>query len=159
MIRAIIIEDEKTASDNLIHHIQLTKEPITVLACLESVDDSVHWLSTHPEPDLIFMDIHLRDGISFTIFEKISVSSPIIFITAYDNFLIRAFEQNSIDYLLKPIHENDLINAIRKYKNLKNHFLHNHEGLLAYLAEKDTSRKSRIVVKKGIFIQNKRSVF
>lgn len=154
MIRAIIIEDEKTASDNLIHHIQLTKEPVTILACLESVEDSVQWFSSHPEPDLIFMDIHLRDGISFNIFEKVSVSTPIIFITAYDNFLIRAFEQNSIEYLLKPIQEHDLINAIRKYKNLKNHFLHNHEGLLAYLAEKDNSRKSRIVVKKGIEYQS-----
>ncbi len=154
MIRAIIIEDEKTALDNLVHHIHLTREPVTILATMESVEESVDWLSTHPEPDLIFMDIHLKDGISFNIFDKVSISSPIIFITAFDNFMIRAFEQNSIEYLLKPINEHELLKAIQKYKNLKNHFLHNHEGLLAYLAAKDNNRKSRIVVKKGIEYQS-----
>jgi DNA-binding LytR/AlgR family response regulator len=154
MIKAIIIEDEQTATDNLLHHIRLTKEPITVIATLESVDDSVEWLSNHPAPDLIFMDIHLKDGISFSIFDRLKISAPIIFITAYDNFMVKAFEQTSIEYLLKPIDEKELLKAITKYKDLKNHFLNNHENLLDYLAEKDTSRKSRIVVKKGIEYQS-----
>jgi two-component system response regulator LytT len=105
MIKAVIIEDEKTALDNLVHHIQLTKEPISIIAELETVEDSVNWLNTNPEPDLIFMDIHLKDGISFSIFERVKVSSPIIFITAFDNFMVKAFEQTSIEYLLKPINE------------------------------------------------------
>jgi two-component system response regulator LytT len=103
MIKAVIIEDEKTALDNLVHHIQLTKEPISIIAELETVEDSVNWLNTNPAPDLIFMDIHLKDGISFSIFERVKVSSPIIFITAFDNFMVKAFEQTSIEYLLKPI--------------------------------------------------------
>lgn len=154
MIKAIIIEDEKTALDNLIHHIELTKEPISIIATLETVEESVSWLSNNPPPDLIFLDIHLKDGISFTIFEKIKVSVPIIFITAFDNFMVKAFEQTSIEYLLKPINEQELSKAIGEYKNLKNHFLNNHENLLQYLAEKDVSKKSRIVVKKGIEFQS-----
>lgn len=154
MIKAVIIEDEKTALDNLVHHIQLTKEPISVVAELETVEDSVNWLIRNPAPDLIFMDIHLKDGISFSIFERVKVSSPIIFITAFDNFMVKAFEQTSIEYLLKPIHEQELLKAITKYKNLKNHFLNNHENLLEYLAQKDSSKKSRILVKKGIEFQS-----
>ncbi|MES2374458.1 MAG: LytTR family DNA-binding domain-containing protein [Bacteroidota bacterium] len=154
MIKAVIIEDEKTALDNLIHHIQLTKEPISVIAELETVEDSVNWLINNPAPDLIFMDIHLKDGISFSIFERVKVSSPIIFITAFDNFMVKAFEQTSIEYLLKPINEQELLKAITKYKNLKNHFLNNHENLLEYLAQKDNNKKSRILVKKGIEFQS-----
>ena len=154
MIKAIIIEDEKTALDNLLHHIHLTNEPISVIATLEAVEESVSWFINHPPPDLIFMDIHLKDGISFSIFDRVKVSTPIIFITAFDNFMVKAFEQNSIEYLLKPINEQELLKAINKYKGLKNHFLNNYESLLEYLAEKDTSRKSRIVVKKGIEFQS-----
>lgn len=154
MIKAVIIEDEKTALDNLVHHIQLTKEPISIIAELETVEDSVNWLSNNPAPDLIFMDIHLKDGISFSIFDRVKVSTPIIFITAFDNFMVKAFEQTSIEYLLKPINEQELLKAITKYKTLKNHFLNNHETLLEYLSQKENSKKSRIVVKKGIEFQS-----
>jgi len=154
MIKAIIIEDEKTALDNLQHTIRLTKEPISVIATLETVEESVEWLTNNPPPDLIFLDIQLKDGVSFSIFEQIKVSSPIIFITAFDTFMVKAFEQTSIEYLLKPISEQELSKAITKYKNLKNHFLNNYENLLAYLAEKDAGKKSRIVVKKGIEFQS-----
>jgi DNA-binding LytR/AlgR family response regulator len=154
MIKAVIIEDEKTALDNLVHHIQLTREPISIIAELETVEDSVNWLTSNPAPDLIFMDIHLKDGISFSIFDRVKVSTPIIFITAFDNFMVKAFEQTGIEYLLKPIHEQDLLKAITKYKNLKTHFLSNHENLLEYLAQKDSAKKSRILVKKGIEFQS-----
>ncbi|MEO7531587.1 MAG: LytTR family DNA-binding domain-containing protein [Sediminibacterium sp.] len=154
MIKAIIIEDEKTALDNLVHHIGLTKEAISIIAELESVEDSVNWLSNNPAPDLIFMDIHLKDGISFSIFDRVKVSTPIIFITAFDNFMVKAFEQTSIEYLLKPIDEQELVKAITKYKNLKNHFLNNHENLIEFLAQKESSKKSRIVVKKGLEYQS-----
>ena len=154
MIKTVIIEDEKTALDNLIHHIELTKEPINVVGTMESVEESVSWFSHNPAPDLIFMDIHLKDGISFSIFERVKISTPIIFITAFDNYMVKAFEQTSIEYLLKPINEQELLKAITKYKNLKNHFLNNHENLIEYLAKKDTNRKSRIVVKKGLEFQS-----
>lgn len=154
MIKAVIIEDEKTALDNLMHHIQLTREPVTVIATLETVEESVAWFLDNPAPDLIFMDIHLKDGISFSIFDRVKISAPIIFITAFDNFMVKAFEQTSIEYLLKPINEQELTKAISKYRTLKNHFLNNHENLLQFLSKKDNSRKSRIVVKKGIEFQS-----
>src|SRR6187549_2573450 len=103
MINIIIIEDEKTASDNLIRMLQLIKEPMNILAVIDSVEESVHWLKTNTQPDLIFMDIQLKDGNSFSIFEHVKVLSPIVFTTAYDNYLLNAFEQNSIEFLLKPI--------------------------------------------------------
>ncbi|MES2005625.1 MAG: LytTR family DNA-binding domain-containing protein [Bacteroidota bacterium] len=154
MIKALIIEDEKTALDNLLYHIELTKEPVSIAGTLETVEDSINWLNENPSPDLIFMDIHLKDGISFNIFDRAKVSAPIIFVTAYDNFMVKAFEQTSIEYLLKPINEQELQKAITKYKNLKNHFLNNHENLLTFLSEKETIKKSRIVVKKGIEFQS-----
>ena len=154
MIKAVIIEDEKTALDNLMHHIQLTREPVTVIATLETVEESVTWFLANLAPDLIFMDIHLKDGISFSIFDRVKISAPIIFITAFDNFMVKAFEQTSIEYLFKPINEQELAKAIAKYRTLKDHFLNNHENLLKFLSEKDTSRKSRIVVKKGIEFQS-----
>jgi len=154
MIQAIIIEDEQTALDNLVHLIGLTKEPISVIATLETVEDSVNWLERHPQPDLIFMDIYLKDGISFSIFDKVNVSSPIIFITAFDNFMVKAFEQTSIEYLLKPINEQELSKAITKYKNLQHHFLNNYSNLRQYLTTKENSTKSRILVRKGIEFQS-----
>jgi DNA-binding LytR/AlgR family response regulator len=154
MIQAIIIEDEQTALNNLVHLIQLTKEPVSVIATLETVEDTVNWLGSNPPPDLIFMDIYLKDGISFSIFDKIKVSSPIIFITAFDNFMVKAFEQTSIEYLLKPINEQELSKAITKYKNLQHHFLSNYGSLLEHIAAKDNSTKSRIVVRKGIEFQS-----
>ncbi len=154
MIKAIIIEDEKTALENLLHHIQLTKEPVSILATLETVEDSVNWLSANPAPDLIFMDIQLKDGISFSIFEKVKVSVPIIFITAFDNYMVKAFEQTGIEYLLKPINEQELSKAIEKYKTLQSHFLNNYDHLLSYFTNKDGSKKTRIVVKKGIEFQS-----
>jgi len=154
MIKTLIIEDEKTAQDNLMYHIRQTKEPISVMATLESVEDSVSWFTDNPSPDLIFMDIQLKDGNSFSIFDQVKVSSPVIFITAFDNFMVKAFEHTGIEYLLKPINENDLSKAIKKYTDLKNHFLNNYGNLHDYLSEKDKSRKSRIVVKKGIEFQS-----
>jgi DNA-binding LytR/AlgR family response regulator len=154
MIKTIIIEDEKIALENLLYHIRLTREPISVLATLETVEDSVDWLSTNPQPDLIFMDIQLKDGISFNIFEKIKVTAPVIFITAFDNYMVQAFEHTGIEYLLKPINEQDLSKAITKYKSLQNHFLTSYDHLLDFFAGKDGTKKTRIVVKKGIEFQS-----
>ncbi len=154
MIKAIIIEDEEIALENLQLSILRTKEPISVMATLETVDDSVEWLINNPPPDLIFMDIQLKDGLSFNIFEKVKVSSPIIFITAFDSFMVKAFEQTGIEYLLKPVTEQELTKAITKYKNLKDHFLIHHNNLLPFLSDSGTNKRSRIVVKKGIEFQS-----
>jgi DNA-binding LytR/AlgR family response regulator len=154
MIKAIIIEDEKMASDNLQHNLQLCNEPITILATLETVEDSVQWLSNNAAPDLIFMDIQLKDGLSFSILERVKISVPIIFITAFDHYMVEAFEHTGIEYLLKPVGVAELSKALIKYKNLQKHFLNHYDNLRDYLAGKDGSRKTRIVVKKGIEFQS-----
>ena len=89
-----------------------------IIGVLESIEDSVDWISQHPMPDLIFMDIHLADGSSFTIFDRVTVTCPVIFTTAYDEYALKAFEVNSIDYLLKPISKEALERAVAKYHNL-----------------------------------------
>ena len=152
MINTIIIEDEKLAADNLIRLLSLTKEPISILAVLDSVQESVEWLKTHPQPDLIFMDIQLKDGNSFSIFEQVKVLSPIVFITAYDSYLVKAFEQNSIEFLLKPIDETAILHTINKYKNLKQHFQYKYEELLGRFTDK--TKRTRLIAKKGIEYQS-----
>ncbi|MDP2235630.1 MAG: LytTR family DNA-binding domain-containing protein [Bacteroidales bacterium] len=120
-MRVLIVEDERLAARRLESMIHTFDSGIVVLAKLESVEDSVNWLKSNPQPDLIFLDIHLEDNLSFAIFEHVEVNAPIIFTTAYDEYAIRAFKLKSIDYLLKPIVQDELNNAIVKYKNWKVH--------------------------------------
>ena len=110
----IIIEDEKPAARLLQR--KLEKLNIEVGVMLHSVEEAVDWFSTNEHPDLIFLDIQLSDGLSFEIFEKVEIKSAIIFTTAYDEFALRAFKLNSVDYLLKPIDEDDLELAVAKFK-------------------------------------------
>ncbi|MET0759139.1 MAG: LytTR family DNA-binding domain-containing protein [Flavobacterium sp.] len=110
----IIIEDEKPAARLL--HRKLQKLNIEVGVMLHSVEESIEWFSNNEHPDLIFLDIQLSDGLSFEIFEKIEIKSAVIFTTAYDEYALRAFKLNSIDYLLKPIDEDDLEVAVSKFK-------------------------------------------
>ncbi|MFE3847544.1 LytR/AlgR family response regulator transcription factor [Flavobacterium sp. LB3P45] len=110
----IIIEDEKPAARLL--HRKLEKLNIEVGVMLHSVEESIEWFSKNEHPDLIFLDIQLSDGLSFEIFEKVAIKSAIIFTTAYDEYALRAFKLNSIDYLLKPIDEDDLEVAVFKFK-------------------------------------------
>ena len=111
----IIIEDEKPAARLLQR--KLEKLDLKVETLLHSVEESVAWFSQNEHPDLIFLDIQLSDGLSFEIFEKVAINSAIIFTTAYDEYALKAFKLNSIDYLLKPIDEDDLIVAIDKFKS------------------------------------------
>ena len=110
----IIIEDEKPAARLLQR--KLEKFNIEVGVMLHSVEESIEWFSNNEHPDLIFLDIQLSDGLSFEIFEKMEIRSVVIFTTAYDEYALKAFKLNSIDYLLKPIDEDDLEAAISKYK-------------------------------------------
>jgi len=110
----IIIEDEKPAARLLQR--KLEKIHIEVDVMLHSVSEAIDWFSKNEHPDLIFLDIQLSDGLSFEIFEKIEIKSAIIFTTAYDEFALRAFKLNSVDYLLKPIDEEDLEQAVSKFK-------------------------------------------
>lgn len=113
-MRVVIIEDEKPSARRLERMLNLLA--IEVEVKLHSVAESVEWLSQHPHPDLLMLDIQLSDGLSFEIFEHIKLSSAIIFTTAYDEYALRAFKQNSIDYLLKPIDSDELEAAIEKFK-------------------------------------------
>lgn len=118
-MKTIIIEDEQYAALRLESLIRQYDPAIEIVARLESVEESVEWLKAHPHPDLIFLDIHLEDGLSFAIFDKVKVDVPIIFTTAFDEYAIQAFRLRSIDYLLKPIGQEDLNRAIDKYRNWK----------------------------------------
>ena len=111
----IIIEDEKPAARLLQRKLEKLQINVTVL--LHSVEEAIEWFSNHPHPDLIFLDIQLSDGLSFAIFEAVEIKSAIIFTTAYDEYALRAFKLNSIDYLLKPIDADDLEIAVNKYKS------------------------------------------
>ena len=115
-MKVIIIEDEAFAALRLKKMILEYNPEIQILAELESVAESVKWFKTNPEPDLIFLDIHLEDDLSFAIFEQVNISSPVIFTTAFDEYAIKAFKLKSIDYLLKPIVHEELTAALKKYE-------------------------------------------
>ncbi|MCG9972703.1 LytR/AlgR family response regulator transcription factor [Christiangramia crocea] len=114
-MEVIIIEDEKPAARRLQR--MLSKLGIETKTMLHSVAEAVEWFSSHEHPDLIFLDIQLSDGLSFEIFDHIKTDSAIIFTTAYDEYALRAFKLNSIDYLLKPIDEEELETAIKKFRH------------------------------------------
>jgi DNA-binding LytR/AlgR family response regulator len=116
-MKTIIIEDEQLAARRLEKMILETDSSIEIVARLESVKESVEWFRNNPHPDLIFLDIHLEDGLSFSIFDQVKVNSPIIFTTAFDEYAIKAFKLKSIDYLLKPIIQDDLAKAIAKFRD------------------------------------------
>ena len=118
MMRALIIEDETAAARNLEAVLREVAPGVEILATLESVAESVEWLQSNPQPDLLFMDIHLADGDSFRIFESVEITAPVIFTTAYDRYALEAFKGNSIDYLLKPINTEDVRRALEKLRRL-----------------------------------------
>lgn len=118
-MKALVIEDEDRAADHLISMIQKYDDSIEILDVLDSVKKSAKWLNQNPSPDLIFLDIQLGDGVSFEIFDIVEVVSPIIFITAYDEYALQAFKVNSIDYLLKPVHYDEFKKAMDKFNTFK----------------------------------------
>lgn len=117
-MKALIIEDESIAAQALESLVKETSPETEILAVLQTIEESVEWFEENPMPDMVFMDIHLADGSSFAIFEKVDITCPIIFTTAYDEYALKAFEVNSIDYLLKPINKSDLERALSKLKHL-----------------------------------------
>lgn len=117
-MKALIIEDEKAALRNLKMTLQEVDSTITIAGETDSITDTLQWLNEHPMPDLVFMDIHLADGSAFEIFNHTRITCPIIFTTAYDEYALKAFKVNSIDYLLKPITPHDLKAALHKLHGL-----------------------------------------
>ena len=116
-MNVIIIEDEKPAARRLSR--LLSELDVEVSTMLHSVEESIEWFQNNPHPELIFLDIQLSDGLSFEIFDVVDVQSSIIFTTAYDEYALQAFKLNSIDYLLKPIDDEELENAVNKFKAVK----------------------------------------
>lgn len=148
MIKTVIIEDEKPASRKLERMLSNFTD-IEVVAKIESVEEGIAWFSENEHPQLIFSDIVLGDGLSFDIFEKIPTKGFIIYTTAFDQYTLKAFKLNSIDYLLKPILEEDLSGAIEKFKT----FLPSNSDIgsqdIKQLIRKEKSILSRVLVKIG----------
>lgn len=148
MIKTLIIEDEKPAARKLERLISLFPD-LELVATLNSVEEGVDWFQNNPHPDLIFSDIVLGDGLSFDIFEKIPTKSFMIYTTAFDQYTLKAFKLNSIDYLLKPIMEEDLEKAINKFKSfLPSDSAHNTLEIKSLIKE-EKQKLSRILVKIG----------
>ena len=149
-MKVVIIEDEKPSARHLKNLLQKIDNTIEVIKYLDTVKSTIDYFKEDNHIDLIFLDIHLADGNSFEIFTIISINTPIIFTTAFDNYAIQAFKQNSIDYLLKPITEKDLQFALEKYKKFKGA---NNSAIIESIAHAyqniNKSYKSRFIVKKG----------
>lgn len=116
-MKVVIVEDEFAAARSLSRLLKSIDSQVEVITVLQNVDESIEWFSTNAMPDVVFMDIHLADGDSFSIFKSVEIRCPIIFTTAYDQYALKAFEVNSIDYLLKPISKKSLETALTKLKN------------------------------------------
>lgn len=117
-MKAIIIEDEKLSAEHLARLLKKVDDSIEIIATFDSVKKSIEEFKKGVKADLLFVDVHLADGLSFDIFTKIAIDTPVIFTTAYDEYAIKAFKINSVDYLLKPIGTEDLKIAIEKFKKL-----------------------------------------
>ncbi len=147
-MNVLIIEDESFAADKLERMLKEVDPSINILAKLGSIKESVKWLSLNTA-DLIFLDIQLSDGISFNIFEQVSITTPVIFTTAYDEYAIKAFQLNSISYLLKPIRQRDLAESLQKYRSLKSAFSIDYDLLLANIRGKEPDFKKRFLIQIG----------
>ena len=118
----LIIEDNKVACDRLIKQINELRPDYVILECIQNIDSAIKWFISNPEPDLVFLDVQLTDGTCFEIFKETSISAPVIFITAFDEYTMKAFELNSIDYLLKPVNIDKLSAAFMKFEKMKDIF-------------------------------------
>lgn len=147
-MRVLIVEDETAAYENLVDILAEIDKEITVAGYTESIRQTVNWLRHNEAPDLILMDIHLSDGAAFSIFEKINVDTPVIFTTAYDEYAIKAFKVNSIDYLLKPVKTEELKCALEKFaRYTRQDLIKNLSNLTRYIQPQKYSDKILVPVK------------
>jgi DNA-binding LytR/AlgR family response regulator len=154
-MKIVIVEDEPFARQELVRLLNKTGRKYELMASIDSVEDSIAWFEENPHPDLVFLDIQLADGLSFDIFNSIDLRSAVIFTTAYDAYAIKAFQLNSIDYLLKPVKSDALENALSKYDKMKRDLsgegVNLSEGKLEKLMEMMGARnfKNRFLIKIG----------
>lgn len=116
MIKTVIIEDEAPAARKLRNLLEKANSDVSVVATLDSIEESVKWFQVFAQPDLVFMDIQLADGLSFDIFRQATITAPVIFTTAYDQYMLNAFRNNGIEYLLKPLDAQQLQQALQKFR-------------------------------------------
>lgn len=159
MYKALIIEDEKPAVEHLQRLIGQLDIKIDILEIIPSIDDALLWFDKHSLPDLIFLDIQLSDGLSFEIFNHVNITCPIIFTTAYEEYAIKAFKVNSIDYLLKPIGIEDLNYAINQFTSINDKLKDTYTQAVKYKVDQvmkllTNNYKSRFVVKMGMHIKS-----
>ncbi len=147
-MKILIIEDEKVAASRLEKMLLEIDPDIQVMAKTGTITESAKWLLNN-QADLIFLDIQLSDGISFSIFDQVNVNTPVILTTAYDQYAIKAFQLNSIAYLLKPIRKNELEDSLQKYKKLKSAYSIDFESLLAGIQGKQPDYKKRFLIQIG----------
>jgi len=153
-MKVLIIEDEKPAVRRLTQLLSVHLPEAQVLESIDTVSAAVNWFGKNAEPDLLFLDIQLADGISFEIFEKIKVTAPIIFCTAYDQYAIKAFKLNSIDYLLKPIDPEELTQALNKFRSGKKEAGISLDQLRSLMQPATKTFKTRFLIKLGERIQS-----
>jgi DNA-binding LytR/AlgR family response regulator len=159
MYKALIIEDEKPAAEHLQRLINQLDIRIDILRIISSIDEALIWFDNNPLPDLIFLDIQLSDGLSFEIFNHINITCPVIFTTAYEEYAIKAFKVNSIDYLLKPIGIEDLKYAINQFTSINQVFSDTNNQAIRYKVDQvmkllTNNYKSRFVVNVGMHIRS-----
>jgi len=151
MTKAIIIEDEKLAVNAITHALSEISFDIHIEIVLGSVSEAIAYLSSSPQADIIFSDVQLPDGLSFDIFKSVEIKSPVVFITAYDEFMMTAFQHNGINYLLKPVTKKDLEKALFKYQMLEKHFASQNEAIQKLVNHHSGERKkNRLLVKRGL---------
>lgn len=159
-MKIVIVEDEPLAGDALEELVLKLRPDYEVLERIESVEEGIEWFDAHDVPDLIFCDIHLSDGRSFEMWREVKIDCPVIFTTAYNQYAIEAFKVNSVDYLLKPIKEEELQKAIEKYENLHKEALSSEMKNLRNLIENSVldrgylEVKTRFMVKTGQVIKS-----
>lgn len=151
-MNVLIIEDEKPAADRLVKLLKELEPDAEVKEVIVSVSSAVKWFSANKMPDLVLMDIHLADGNSFDIFEKTEIKAPVIFITAYDEYALKAFSVNSVDYLLKPVKREELARALDRYKTRSLAVQDQIRSLLKQLRQGSGYQK-RLVIKYGEVIK------
>jgi DNA-binding LytR/AlgR family response regulator len=151
-VNILIIEDEPQAADRLGKLVMQIKPDARIADKIDSVKRSIDWLKTNAKPDLIFMDIQLADGLSFEIFERCEVTSPVVFTTAYNEYALKAFKVNSIDYLLKPVDKDELLASFKKLDTLTSAPANNSKMMesINYAMQMLTKKhKERFVIKVG----------
>jgi DNA-binding LytR/AlgR family response regulator len=146
-MKALIIEDEQLAAKKLVRLLKEIDNNIEILDTIGSVESAINWLRSHSNPELIFMDIQLEDGLCFEIFEKIEFKTPVIFTTAYDAYTLKAFKVNSVDYLLKPIKSIELKKALEKFNQL--HHQLDFTSIEKVLKQLQPKQKERFLIKVG----------